>query len=244
MWSSEPFVSILIPLFNGVEFLEDCLKSVQTQTYQEWEVIVGINGHGETGGEIASQVLDILAKIGADRRIRMIVQGTNISGKVQSLNALIGEVKAPWIALLDCDDLWLPTKLATQIAALYGPAAEASILGTGCSYFGSHLGSPQIPKGWICSQDILMANPLINSSVLIRTEVCKKLQWRYTDMCWGMEDYDFWMRAEREGYKLWNVDDPLVLHRIHASSAFNTRSQNPETLQAAYKAALEDRQPL
>lgn len=240
MWSSEPFVSILIPLFNGIEYLEECLKSIQAQTYQDWEVIVGINGHGETGEEVASHVLDILVKLGADPRIRMIVQGTHICGKVQSLNALLEEVKAPWVALLDCDDLWLPTKLATQINALYAPATEASIIGTGCIYFGWHQGSPQIPIGWIGSQDILKANPIINSSALIRTDVCKRLQWRYPNMYDNlMEDYDFWMRAERDGCKLWNIGELLVLHRIHPTSAFNTRLQNPDALQAAYRQSLE-----
>lgn len=238
MTFSEPFVSILIPLYNGVEFLEDCLKSVQAQTFQSWELIVGINGHGPDGGEAASRTLDCLARLG-DARMRMVVQGPPLQGKVESLNALLLEVRTPWIALLDCDDLWLPTKLQVQISALFGTAVDADIVGTGCSYFGHHQGFPQLPVGWIRPPHLLVANPLINSSVLIRTEVCKTLQWRYTDQCYGMEDYDFWMRAERAGFRMFNVEDRLVLHRIHPASAFNTQTQDPRSLQETYKQSLD-----
>ena len=38
-------ISILIPLFNGIEFLETSINSIKNQTYSKWEVIIGINGH-------------------------------------------------------------------------------------------------------------------------------------------------------------------------------------------------------
>lgn len=236
----KPFVSILVPLYNGVEFLKECLESVQVQTFHEWEAIVGINGHGETGGDVALQVLDVLAELGGDPRIRMVIQGPPLHGKVESLNSLLKEVEAPWIALLDCDDKWHPHKLKAQLEALSGIAQEADIVGTQCVYFGEHQGSPHIPTGWIDAQHLVSVNPMINSSVLIRTEVAKKLQWRYTPICDGvMEDYDFWMRAERTGYRLFNLSVPLTHHRIHAASAFNTRTQNPKGLQKWYKSVLD-----
>ena len=38
-------ISILIPLYNGIEFLETSISSIKNQTYPHWEVIIGINGH-------------------------------------------------------------------------------------------------------------------------------------------------------------------------------------------------------
>lgn len=235
---SEPLVSVLIPLYNGVEFLEDCLKSVQAQTFQSWELIVGINGHGPDGGKVASQALDCLARLG-DARMRVVVQGPPLKGKVESLNALLSKTKGQWIALLDCDDLWLATKLESQVSALFSEGVDADIVGTGCTYFGHHQGFPQLPVGWITSHHLMVANPLINSSALIRTEICKKLQWQYpyTDQT-VLEDYDFWMRAERAGYRLFNLEHRLVLHRIHPASAFNTQVQDIRPLQHAYRHAL------
>jgi teichuronic acid biosynthesis glycosyltransferase TuaG len=233
-------VTILIPLFNGVEFLKECLESVKVQEFQKWEVLIGINGHGFAGGDVALQVLDILAQLDGDPRIRILIQPPPLQGKVQSLNALLEEVQTPWCAILDCDDKWHPQKLQIQMEALQQDALAqgADIVGTQCVYFGHHYGSPQIPIGWIQSHHLVNVNPIINSSALIRTQVCKKLKWRYTDLCYGMEDYDFWMRAEREGYRMYNLSAPLVFHRIHPASVFNTKSQNPEALQNAYRAIL------
>ena len=38
-------ISILIPIYNGIEFLEESLESVKNQTYKEWEILIAINGH-------------------------------------------------------------------------------------------------------------------------------------------------------------------------------------------------------
>ncbi len=38
-------ISILIPIYNGIEFLEECLSTIRRQTYKDWEVIIGINGY-------------------------------------------------------------------------------------------------------------------------------------------------------------------------------------------------------
>lgn len=234
MWLSEPFVTILIPVFNGVEFLEECLKSIISQTFQEWDVLIGLNGHGTDGGYVCHQILDILAR-SSDPRIRLIVQGPPLQGKVESLNALLEDVRSTWVALLDCDDIWLPTKLSSQVSAIFGNAQEADIVGTGCHYFGHHSGSPTLPTGWIIAQHLIQDNPIINSSALIRSLVCRKLKWRYPPQYMQiLEDYDFWMRAERSGFRLFTIADPLVLHRIHPASAFNTQDQNPKKLQNAY----------
>ena len=173
-------VTVLIPLFNGVEFLKECLESVKAQQFQEWQVLIGINGHGLAGGDVALQVLDILAQLEGDPRIRIIIQPPPLQGKVESLNALLEEVNTPWCAILDCDDKWHPQKLQVQMDTLKegGKAEGANIVGTQCVYFGHHSGSPQIPTGWIQSHHLIQVNPIINSSALIRTEVCKKLLWR------------------------------------------------------------------
>ena len=54
-----PYISILIPLYNGVEFLEGCLQSVVQQTYQDWEVRIGVNGWGSDGGDVGKRVYEL-----------------------------------------------------------------------------------------------------------------------------------------------------------------------------------------
>lgn len=227
-------VSVLIPLYNGIEFLKTALESVKHQTFQSWEVIIGINGHGETGGEVASQCLDILAEL-EEPRIRLVVQ-PNTKGKVESLHGLLAEAKGDWIAMLDCDDAWHSEKLLKQIHC--AEEYHADIVGTFCQYFGEFQGRPELPAGRIESKHLVSSNPIINSSALIRKTICMALGWRYTDICYGMEDYDFWMRAERRGYTLYNLPESLTYHRIHKASAFNTKQQDPKNLQTWYKGLI------
>jgi glycosyltransferase involved in cell wall biosynthesis len=71
------FISILTPLYNGVEFLEECVDSVLAQTHTEWEMIIAVNGHGEDGGAVAVRAREVAAKDGADR-VRVVVQQPNV----------------------------------------------------------------------------------------------------------------------------------------------------------------------
>ena len=79
-------ISILIPLYNGIEFLEQSLNSVINQTYNEWEVIIGINGHQFNSliEQKANSIKENIAK--NDNRIRIIYYNTN--GKSATLNAM------------------------------------------------------------------------------------------------------------------------------------------------------------
>ena len=45
-------VTVLVPLYNGIEFLEECLTSVKGQFFTDWTCIIGVNGHGDDGGDV------------------------------------------------------------------------------------------------------------------------------------------------------------------------------------------------
>jgi len=89
-------------------------------------------------------------------------------------------------------------------------------VGTFCSYFGDVVSDgPVLPSGWIGRERVLLNNPIINSSALVRRGLA-----RWEDR-FGLEDYDLWIRLAKEGRGIFNVPHRLVRHRIHAASAFN-----------------------
>lgn len=234
-------IPILIPLYNGVEFLLEALESLRDQTWPHWCAHIGVNGHGESGGDVGS-LASALAQLDSVR-IHVHVQDPVVQGKVASLHDLMGKVVAcercrgsEWIALLDADDRWTPTKLEEQVAALQGPAAGADVVGTWCRYFGDMTGSPALPAGYIEGSLLGNVNPMINSSVLIRRPWCK---WRYVEGGYGMEDYELWMQIVLSGGRLYNVGKHLVDHRVHGASAFNTHKQDPRHLQLSFKERMK-----
>jgi glycosyltransferase involved in cell wall biosynthesis len=202
-------ISILMPIYNGIEFLEESLPTILYQTYKNWELIIGINGHSK-----GSQVYQIAQKYENDKI--KVYDLYNIKGKSEALNEMLKYTKYNWIALLDVDDKWLPQKLESQITYMN----DYDVIGTRCKYFGDKNDIPFIPVGDTTNYNFLNVNPIINSSVLLRKELC---WWEPGNI---LEDYHLWLRLWRQNKRFYNVPEIQVLHRIHKSSAFNAQGNN------------------
>jgi len=204
-------ITILMPIYNGIEFIEESISTILYQTFNNWELIIGINGHPEK-----SNVYKTAKKYEKrDKRIR-VLDMYNIKGKAQALNEMIKYSNNEWISLLDVDDKWLPKKLESQIQY----TNSYDVIGTMCKYFGDLNVIPNIPKKDISTFNFFAYNPIINSSSLIKKELCK---W---DTVNGVEDYDLWLKLWKQNKKFYNVDSVQVLHRIHKESAFNAKGNH------------------
>lgn len=100
-------VSIITPSFNSEKFISDTIKSVQNQTYQNWEMIIVDDGSNDRTVSIINEFLH-------DNRIQLHQLHQN-SGTGVARNKAISLVKGRYIAFLDSDDLWKPEKLQKQI---------------------------------------------------------------------------------------------------------------------------------
>jgi len=221
-------VSVIIPLYNGVEYLEECVRSVIAQTFTDWEILIGINGHGYDGGEVAPIANNIAA---LDSRIKVFIQPPPLKGKIESSHHLVIKSKADWICMLDCDDKWEPTKLEKQIEASRGIAKDAAAIGTFCYYFGDLSGIIPVPAGFIHPSQLEKGNPIVNSSALIQREYCL---WKDEAISETMEDYSLWMNISLQGKELYNVPEFLTWHRIHKTSAFNSKHVSNIPLRTRY----------
>jgi len=205
-------ISILMPIYNGIEFIGESVPTILYQTYKEWELIIGINGHPKNS-DVYKEAKKWEEK---DKRIK-VYDFYEIKGKAEALNEMIKYCKYDWVSLLDVDDKWLPKKLEKQERFIY----YCDVIGTQCKYFGDLNISPNIPIGDLKLVNFLNVNPIINSSCLLKKELCN---W---DGKWnGVEDYDLWLKLWKEGKKFYNVNEILVLHRIHNDSAFNAKGNN------------------
>ena len=206
-------ISILIPLYNGIEFIEESVSSVLNQTYDKWELLIGVNGHPENS-HVFLTAKEYEKKSGKVR----VFDFYTIKGKSNTLNEMIQFCNYNYIAILDVDDIWHPRKLEIQSQALN----DFDVIGSNCIWFGDRPGIvPQIPVGDISNYDFALVNPIINSSSLTRKGLC------YWNKNWdGVEDYDMWLRLRKRNKKFYNFKEILVKHRIHNSSAFNSKGNN------------------
>jgi len=207
-------ISILIPIYNGIEFIDESVSSVLNQTYDKWELLIGVNGHPEnsevykTAKQYEGKALD---------KIRVFDFNT-IKGKSNTLNEMLLFCNYNYVAILDVDDIWHPQKLELQSEQL----EKNDVIGSNCVWFGDISGVvPGIHVGDISDFNFSLVNPIINSSSIIRKELC------YWNKMWdGVEDYDLWLRLRNQNKRFFNFREILVQHRIHSSSAFNSKGND------------------
>lgn len=211
-------ISILMPIYNGVEFLHESLSSIlrQSLSSNQWELLIGINGH-PPDSDIYKKVCDYVANF--DTCCIRVYDFHECKGKSVTLNKLLNECAFDYVALLDVDDIWLPDKLETQLPYI---SQGYDVIGTKCVYFGDMNDVvPAIPTEDISKFNFLINNPVINSSSIIRKSLAS---WDKEHD--GIEDYDLWLRLWRENKRFYNCPEVLVKHRIHRSSAFNAKGNH------------------
>ena len=215
-------ITILLPLYNGIEYLNDSLSSIKSQTYNKWELIIGINGH-YNNKDFYNNVKNIVDKI-FDKNDQVKILDLDLYNKIDTLNHLTKIAKYNYISLIDADDIWSENKLELQIPYL----DNYDIVGTHCYYInndGHRLSFfPSLPIGDLTNHNFFDGNPIINSSVILKK----------TDAYWqldninlnGVEDYDLWFKLKFQKKKFYNIDKKICFHRLHDKSSFNNKNNN------------------
>ena len=108
-----PLVSIITPTYNHEKYISDCIHSVLTQTYQNWEMIIVDDGSIDNTYNIAHSCAE------KDHRITVFAQkNIGIFRLAETYNFALKQSKGKYIAVLEGDDVWLPEKLALQVTGL------------------------------------------------------------------------------------------------------------------------------
>lgn len=219
----QPAVAVMIPLYNGIEFLQESTESIKNQTYTNWKCFIGVNGHGNNTINLCDKIRSQL-----DSRFIIIPQNSEINNKSKSLNHLVSSIPDEFniLCLLDADDKWLPTKLETQIKKI----KDYEIIGTDCRYFGDLDTKPSICLYDIPRGSFLEKNQIINSSFMM---LRKHAYW--DEKMDSIEDYDLWLRKDLECVQFYNIPEILVLHRIHKDSFFNSKKISDKDLVDKYR---------
>jgi hypothetical protein len=100
---------------------------------------------------------------------------------------------------------------------------DYDVVGSNCILFGDKNNTIQpIPENDFSEHDFALCNPVINSSVIIRKQLC---YWR-NELNGIVEDYDLWIRLRKLNKRFYNCPEILVKHRIHKESAFNSKGND------------------
>jgi glycosyltransferase involved in cell wall biosynthesis len=120
--SSSPLVSVIIPAYNAAAHVEAALRSALSQTYEHLEVIVVDDGSKDGTVDIVRSVMD------EDDRVQQVRQSNQ--GVAAARNAAIRIARGTFIAPLDADDVWYPTKLERQVQRFQRSDADLGLVYT------------------------------------------------------------------------------------------------------------------
>lgn len=219
---SEPTCSVIIPCYNGAAFVGEAITSVLSQTAPPREVIVVDDGSTDDSADIAERF---------GPPVRVVRQAN--AGVAAARNCGVRESRSEWIAFLDADDAWEPTKLAEQ----FQKANE------GCGFvycnaanIGAHDNLAKsreryLREGWVF-QPLLMGNFVTTSGVLIRRDILTHTR-GFDGRFSPAEDWAVWLEAAtRTAFGC--VRTPLVRYRFHAGGI----SRDTERMYASSLAIL------
>lgn len=194
-------IAIILPAYNGAQYVKNAIESVLRQSFTEWELFVINDGSADNTGDV---VIPFAEK---DDRIKYIKNEKNL-GVQETRNKALGLVSSEYIAEIDQDDIWLDKdKLKKQIDFLE-KNKEHVLIGTGVIVVderGFEIAKYLMPEtDTEIRNKILRANPFIHSSVLYRTKAVKDIG-GYT-VSKMSEDHDLWLRMGRMG-KFKNIQE-------------------------------------
>lgn len=209
MSKNKTLVSIIMPAYNCDNYVVEAINSVLAQTYQNWELLVLDDGSKDN----TLQTIKEFAQ--KDSRIKALPNGKNM-GVSTTRNRGIDLATGEWIAFLDSDDIWQPSKLEKQLKLAGEKSAE--FLFTGSSYINEE-GEPfkgvfNIPEK-VTYERLRNHNVISCSSVLVKKKYFKNIKMEKDDM---HEDYAVWLRILKLGIIAYGIDEPLLIYRISKNS--------------------------
>jgi glycosyltransferase involved in cell wall biosynthesis len=201
---------VIIPNYNYGRFLRETIESVLSQTYPSFEIVVVDDGSTD-------ESLEILRTYG--ERVRVLTQRNQ--GVSAARNHGISESRGDFVALLDADDVWLPTKLTQQMRLF--DQAQVGMVYCGLRYVDT-TGKPLYDRCDGESGNVLTAMTLLRgsgvpasgSSALLR-RACFERTGLFDEKLTTAADWDMWRRVACH-YEIRFVPQPLVLYRQHQNA--------------------------
>lgn len=204
-----PRVSIVIPVFNGADYLREALDSALAQTYRNIEVLVVNDGSSDGGAT------EQIARSYGDR-IRYFVKPNG--GVASALNRSIEEMTGEYFSWLSHDDLYTPDKVEREVLSLSGPERDRTIVYSDYAVFSTDptavapVRMPGVPperfRYWITIE-----NSLHGCTLLIPKSAFDECG-RFDETLRTTQDYDLWFRMARR-YRFVHVPEILVKARSH-----------------------------
>lgn len=218
-------VSIIVPVYHAKEYIEKTIRSVEAQTFRDWELILVDDCGGDGSLE---RIREIKEASPCGGQIRIIQNEKNL-GAAMSRNHGVEKALGRYIAFLDADDCWLPTKLEEQLLFMRQK-------GVGFSFTSYEFGDENaaatgrvvhVPHK-LDFRHALSRTVVFTSTVIFDTKIVPKAQIRMPDM--PSEDTALWWTILKTGVCAYGMDRALTIYRRPASSLSSNKKSSVKRL--------------
>jgi glycosyltransferase involved in cell wall biosynthesis len=210
-----PEVSVVIPTYNRSAFLNQAMRSVLTQTFSGFELVVADNASTDDTAAIVGSF--------ADPRVRYIPHDHN-RGMVPNWNAGMAQTRGRYVALLEDDNWWDPEFLARTVAVLAN-RPEVGFVYTGAFLTDASGTARRLYQRWDRDEthtgleelrDLVRGNKILLSTVLMR-RACYDAVGPFDESIQYAADWEMWMRLALR-YTSAYISTPLAYYRQHEAS--------------------------
>lgn len=207
-------VSIITPTFNSAKFIAETYKSLHAQTYQEWEWIIT----DDCSKDNTAQIVEAIAL--GDSRVKFFVNSEN-RGAAYTRNNSISHARGKYIAFIDSDDKWHPSKLERQLGVMEKNGVSFSFTG----FIMTDESGKQMGKRVDCNrgngfkvdyEDMLKKKVTLGcSTVMLRVDAFESI--KMPNLRTG-QDYALWLELLKQGKHAYLVPEALSFYRVHKNS--------------------------
>ena len=210
MKNKEPLISIIVNCFNGERFLNECLNSILTQSYKNYEVIFWDNQSTDKSKLIFLNIKDNRFKYFSDNDHVTLYGARNKALRVTN---------GKYVTFLDVDDMWFPNKLEKQVKIMEKNSeigfcySGFKFLSQNSKKINSAYNNKNLKSGYICSHllknyNVGIVTLMVNKSIVNKNKI--KFDERFTIM----GDLDFVLRLSRISMGI-PVKFDLAIYRCH-----------------------------
>lgn len=211
----EKLVSIIMPAYNCADYIAESIRSVQNQSYRNWELIVADDK--STDGTV-NTVRSIAA---SDNRIHLLETDVNL-GPAAARNRAINTAHGIYIAFLDSDDIWRPDKLRRQIDFMEQTGYEFTYTAyEKIDECGERMGIViSAPKSVNYSSMLYQGDPIGNLTVIYDASKLGKF---YVPDIRKRNDFALWLKMMHECDHAYGLNEVLAKYRVRAGAISSTR---------------------
>lgn len=235
--------SVVMPAYNGADYIGDAIESVLNQTYTAFELIVINDGSLDNTSEIVKHYA------AHDSRVCLIEENHNGVAAARNVGLRIGHY--PWIALLDSDDIALPQRLERQVEAIQSDSevvvwTTATQIMSECGQIYNEIrpGGPECKEAFYRQRKTGKVIYLATTAAVFRKDIALLIG-GFDPRFEPADDTEFWDRMAAYGPTL-ALPEALTLYRLHRKSTmarrFSLLYRHTQFLEARAKARAKGKE--